>query len=66
MAGDYVARNEVAGDYVKAASATIRLEISPDNEAGVVENFERIASIADFLMQFPLAQETEVAPVFRP
>jgi hypothetical protein len=56
----------MGGDYVKTASAAIRLEISPDNEAGVVENFERIAAIADFLMQFSVAQDTEVAPVFRP
>ncbi len=56
----------IAGDYVRTASATVQLEISPDNEAGVVENFERIATIADFLMQFSLAQDGEVAPVFRP
>jgi hypothetical protein len=56
----------MAGDYVKAASEAIRLEIGPEDRAGVVENFERIAAIADFLMQFSLAQDTEVAPVFRP
>ena len=53
-------------DYVEAVSSTIGLAISAENRAGVIENLDRIASIAEFLMQFPLSQDIEVAPVFRP
>jgi hypothetical protein len=52
--------------YLKATAAAVGLEISADNQPGVLENLDRIAAIADFLMQFPLAQDIEVAPVFRP
>ena len=53
-------------DYLEAVSSTIGLEISTGHRLGVLENLDRIAAIADFLMQFPLGQDTEVAPVFRP
>lgn len=53
-------------DYLKATAAAVRLEISADNQPGVMENLDRIAAIADFLLRFPLAQEIEVASVFRP
>jgi hypothetical protein len=52
--------------YLKATAAAVGLEISGDNQPGVMENLDRIAAIADFLMRFPLAQDIEVAPVFRP
>jgi hypothetical protein len=53
-------------DYVEAVSSTIGLEVSAENRAGVIENLDRIAMIAEFLMRFPLDQDVEVAPVFRP
>jgi hypothetical protein len=53
-------------DYLEAVSSTIGLGISDENRAGVIENLDRIATIAEFLMRFPLSQDVEVAPVFRP
>jgi hypothetical protein len=52
--------------YLKAASAEIGLRIDAANEAGVNEDLTRIAGIAAFLMQFPLGQDVEAAPVFQP
>jgi len=52
--------------YLEAVSSSIGLDISADNRAGVLENLDRIAAIAEFLTQFPLDQAIEVAPVFRP
>jgi len=52
--------------YVAAAAAEIGLNIDPANYAAVADDLKRTASIAEFLMQFPLSQDVEGAPVFRP
>lgn len=52
--------------YIEAASALIGLEIAPGHREAVEADLRRIASIAEFLMAFPLAQNVEPAPVFRP
>jgi hypothetical protein len=52
--------------YVDAAAALIGLPIDPAHRPGVVLNLERIAQMALFVMQFPLPDESEPAPVFRP
>ena len=52
--------------FVSAAADEIGLKIDATNEPEVIENFARIAAIAEFLTQFPLTQEIEAVPVFRP
>jgi predicted ATP-grasp superfamily ATP-dependent carboligase len=52
--------------YVDAVSAAIGLKIDPEYRAAVQADMSRIASIAAFLMEFPLDQDVEPAPVFRP
>jgi hypothetical protein len=52
--------------YFDAASAELGLPIDGPNRAAVNADLTRIASIAEFLMQFPLSQNIEAAPVFRP
>jgi hypothetical protein len=52
--------------YVDAAAALIGLSIDPAHRAGVVLNLERIAEMAAMVMEFPLPDETEPAPVFEP
>jgi hypothetical protein len=52
--------------YVDAAARLIGLPIEPAHRPGVVLNFERIAQMAALVMEFPLPEETEPAPVFEP
>ena len=52
--------------YVDAAAALIGLTIDPAHRPGVVANLERIAQMAALVMEFPLPDEAEPAPVFRP
>jgi hypothetical protein len=52
--------------YVDAAAALIGLPIDPAHRPGVVLNFERLAQMAALVMEFPLPDEAEPAPVFRP
>jgi hypothetical protein len=52
--------------YLKAASAEIGLNIDPAYQADVNGDLTRMAKIAEFLMQFPLSQDVEAAPVFQP
>ena len=51
---------------VDAAAALIGLPIDPEHRPGVVLNLERIAAMAALVMDFPLVDEIEPAPVFRP
>ncbi len=55
-----------ADAYVDAAAALIGLPIHPEHRPGVVLNLARVAQMAALVMDFPLADETEPAPVFRP
>jgi Protein of unknown function (DUF4089) len=55
-----------AGAYLDAAAAAIDLSIAPEHRPGVILNLERLASMADLVMAFPLAEEIAPAPVFRP
>jgi hypothetical protein len=52
--------------YVDQAAALIGLPIPPDYHQSVVENFERITQVAQLVLEFPLPEETEIAPVFEP
>jgi hypothetical protein len=55
-----------AETYVDAAAALIGLPLDPAHRPGVVLNVQRIAEMAALVMAFPLPEETEPAPVFRP
>jgi hypothetical protein len=52
--------------YVTQTAALLGLSLHPDHQAGVIENFERMAQIAQLVMAFPLPEDVEVAPVFDP
>jgi hypothetical protein len=52
--------------YVDAAAALIGLPLDPAHRPGVVLNVLRIAEMAALVMAFPMPEETEPAPVFRP
>jgi hypothetical protein len=52
--------------YVDAAAALIELPLDPADRPGVILNMQRIAEMAALVMAFPLSDDTEPAPVFRP
>jgi hypothetical protein len=52
--------------YVDAAAKLLGLPLDPAHRPGVVLNLERIAQMAVLVMEFPLPDETEPAPVFTP
>jgi hypothetical protein len=52
--------------YVEQTAQLIDLPIPPEYRPGVVENFARIAAIAQLFTEFPLPEEIEPAPVFEP
>ncbi|WP_392531525.1 DUF4089 domain-containing protein [Nostoc sp. C117] len=54
------------GEYVEQMALLLDLEIRDEYRDGVVANFERIKAIANFVNEFPLAEEIEVAPIFEP
>ena len=48
------------------AAAALGLAIDPDHRPGVVANMARTAEIAQLVTGFPLPDEAELAPTFRP
>jgi hypothetical protein len=52
--------------YVDAAAALNELPLDPAHRPGVILNMQRIAEMAALIMAFPLPDDTEPAPVFRP
>jgi hypothetical protein len=52
--------------YLRAASAEVNLRIDPAYQTDANADLKRMADIAGFLMQFPLGQDVEAAPVFQP
>jgi hypothetical protein len=55
-----------AAVYVDAAAALIGLPLDSTHRPGVVINMQRIAEMAALVMAFPLPDDVEPAPVFRP
>ena len=55
-----------AASYVDAAAALTGLPLDPAHRPGVILNMQRIAEMAVLVMSFPLPDDAEPAPVFRP
>jgi hypothetical protein len=51
---------------VDETAAAVGLSIPLDDRAAVVENFGRIATMAQLVMAFPVADDIDPATVFRP
>lgn len=49
---------------VDASAAILGLPIAEEHMPGVLANFERIAYMAQRVMEFPIGEEVELAPVF--
>lgn len=52
--------------YVEQTAQLIDLPLAPEYRPSVVDNFTRIAAIATLVMDFPLPEEMEAAPIFEP
>ncbi len=52
--------------FVEQAASVIDLPLPPEYLPSVVDNFARIMTIAQLVTEFPLPEETEAGPVFRP
>ncbi|NEP80026.1 MAG: DUF4089 domain-containing protein [Okeania sp. SIO3C4] len=52
--------------YVECTAELINLQLQPEYLPGVVENLERIAAVAQLVIDFPLPPEIEPAPKFDP
>jgi len=54
------------GAYVDAAAKLIALPIAPEHRPGVIQFMSVVLSAAALVMEFPLPDEVESAPVFEP
>lgn len=54
------------GQFVDLMAAVVDLPIPPEYRDGVVVNFERIHTVAQLVLEFPLPEDVEAAPVFEP
>ncbi|NET09995.1 MAG: DUF4089 domain-containing protein [Merismopedia sp. SIO2A8] len=55
-----------AATYVHQSAQLHQLSIPPEQMPGVVDNFERIHAIAQFVLDFPLPDTLEALPRFEP
>jgi len=52
--------------YVAQMAQLVDLSVDPECLPGVVDNLARMSAIASLVMEFPLPDDVEVAPVFEP
>ncbi|NJL01925.1 MAG: DUF4089 domain-containing protein [Spirulinaceae cyanobacterium SM2_1_0] len=53
-------------DYLDAAAPLLQLPIPPEARPGVIANLERLNEIAQLVLEYPLPESTDPAPVFEP
>lgn len=51
---------------VDQLATLIALPLQPEHRSSVVDNFARIAAVAQLVNEFPLSDEIEIAPIFEP
>jgi hypothetical protein len=52
--------------YLQGAAALLGMPLDSSNRDAVSHDLNRLTEVAKFLMEFPLSQDIEAAPVFRP
>ena len=57
---------QIPDSTVEQLALLIDLPLDPQYLPGVGENFHRIRSLAQLVLEFPLPDEIQVAPVFQP
>jgi hypothetical protein len=64
--GEFVTTKFDAKLFLDAVAGAMGLEIAPTHRPGVVMNLQRLTEMARLVAEFPLPEEVEQAPVFRP
>lgn len=55
-----------ASEFVEIMAEVVGLPIPAEYRESVIANVERIHTVAQLVLEFPLPEETEAAPVFEP
>ncbi|NJO39117.1 MAG: DUF4089 domain-containing protein [Cyanobacteria bacterium CRU_2_1] len=53
-------------ELVDLMSEFLDLPIAPEYRPGVIANLARTAAIAQLVMEFPIPDDIEIAPIFQP
>lgn len=53
-------------EYVDQTALLLDLNLPEEYREGVIANFERIQAIAKLVNEFPLPEDIEAAPIFKP
>ncbi|WP_414564388.1 MULTISPECIES: DUF4089 domain-containing protein [unclassified Anabaena] len=61
-----VSKNFDVVTYVEQMALLLDLQLTDAEHDGVVENFAKIQAIAQLVNEFPLPEDIEAAPVFKP
>lgn len=59
-------QEKTSDEYVAQMALLLELPLAVEYRPGVVENFAKIMAIAQIVLEFPLPDEVEAAPTFRP
>uniref|UniRef100_A0ACD5GTU9 DUF4089 domain-containing protein n=1 Tax=Desertifilum tharense IPPAS B-1220 TaxID=1781255 RepID=A0ACD5GTU9_9CYAN len=59
-------RNDPLTAYVEQMDRVLDLSLSPEQQAGVVDNLEKIEAIAKFVNDFPLPETVQAYFTFQP
>jgi hypothetical protein len=52
--------------YVDAAAPMVGLSLTPEQRDGVIRNLAVTFTVAQLVMDFPLADDVDAGPVFQP
>lgn len=58
--------NHTLENYINLAAILLELPITPESQPGVLEHFANLDKTAKQVMEFPLSDDTEPAPIFEP
>ena len=56
---------EIDGKFVDAAGDAVGITIPPENRDGVIQQLQRIARMAELVMDFPLSETEEPITTLR-
>ncbi len=52
--------------YAEAASLVLKIDLPPEYRAGIIANLAQLLELGGQILAFPLPDNTELAPIFRP
>ncbi|MBI1734821.1 MAG: DUF4089 domain-containing protein [Candidatus Rokubacteria bacterium] len=64
--GSPVSASEGIAAYVDHAAPLVGLTLTPEQREGVIRNLAGTFAVARLVMEFPLPDEVDAAPVFEP